>query len=228
MFDPMNCTNLFPGCEIYPALSVFYLARKQGEGLSVFKRLNQELNDVAQFLLWISKLCVLHNVHFSHKHTCFLWKFSASNTLVWDHLCLRLHRIWMLHVCVLSDRRDKQSRGFICERRGYLYSQTLRTRARNGQGCRLTRAKRGARGVRSGISPHGDARRWGSENGKLGRCDEGLKKRRRKRERESWEKARLSKNKFQRHQRYNKVTWISERAEQFRVKYWHYYTRVEE
>lgn len=29
----------------------------------------------------------------------------------------------MLHVCVHSDRRDKQSRCFICERRDYLYSQ---------------------------------------------------------------------------------------------------------
>lgn len=143
--------------------------------------------------------------------------------LVWDHLWL--HRIWMLHVCVHSDRRDKQSRCFICECRDYLYS--LRTRARNGQGRRLTRAERGARGVRSGISPHGDAHRWGSENGKLGRCDEGLKKRKREGA-EKTRKARVSKKKFQRHQRYNKVTWISERAEQFRVKYWHYHTRVEE
>lgn len=63
--------------------------------------------------------------------------------------------------------------------RDYLYS--LRTGARTGQGCRLTRAERGERGVRSGISPRGDARRWGSENGKLGRCDEGLKKRKRER-----------------------------------------------
>lgn len=51
----------------------------------------------------------------------------------------------------------------------------------------------------------------------------------RKTERERVEKKpRLSKKKFQRQQRYNKVTWISERAEQFRVKYWHYHTRVEE
>ncbi len=134
-----------------------------------------------------------------------------------------LLRIWMLHVCVHSDRRDKQSRCYICERRDYLYSQTLRTRARNGQGCRLTRAGRGAHGVRSGICPRGDARRWGSENGKSGRCDEGLQERERVEK-----KPRLSKKTFQRQQRYNKVTWISERAEQFRVKYWHYHTRVEE
>lgn len=167
---------------------------------------------------WRSSVLALNlNVHFSRM---LFMKHQKHSPVILGST--RLRRIWMLHVCVHSDRGDKQSRRFICKHRDYLYSQMLRTR--DGQGCRLTRAERGAHGARSGISPRGDARRWGSENGKSGRCDEGLQERKRGRERVE-KKPRLSKNKFQRQQRYNKVTWISE---QYRVKYWHYHTRVEE
>lgn len=58
----------------------------------------------------------------------------------------------------------------------------------------------------------------------VGGCKSRKAKKKRELAEQRGEEEETSKN-FQRQKGYNKATWISEQAEHFRVKYWHYHTR---